>query len=413
MLPVKHWLLLNARLPIRPDASSISRIAQNSIDPATPLAINSAQRMPFLDALRAFASVMILLHHFALYPPLCAHAEPALGPVVRWFRDYARFTQVFFVIGGYVMARTMSARSWGLPVVGRFVIHRYCRLGIPYVAAVVMAVAACDFGREWLPEGVIGTPPSLPQFVAHLFFMQEFLGYEHLSAGIWFVCINFQLGLIYAIMLCLRDTLPRWLGFPAGAPHADVPMFAGWLLSAFSLFYFNLHPDWDSWAIYFFPYFFMGIVVHHALRHKHAEAGFWIYLFVVVAAMAVGWRWRLASAVVVGLLLFGAEKSGIGNHWPKNRIIARLGRISYSLFLLHFPVLIVAATIWERLEWTSPSSAVFGLLTAFVASVAVSFAFHRYIELPAADWSRQWGSMKQPASPAVIDSRAGTPTDSA
>ncbi len=390
----------NAVLPIRAPTALLSRVVPNPIESNAPGVIQSSRRMPFIDALRALASVMILLHHFALYPPLCVNAEPVLGPLVRWFHDYARFTQVFFVVGGYVMARKMSSRSWHLPEVGRFLIRRYCRLGIPYLAAIVLAIAACGFGRGWLAEDVLGTPPTVAQFVAHVLFLQEFLSYEHFSAGLWFVCINFQLGLTYAAMLFLRDTLPRCFGSPV-----DVPMIAGWALSLFSLFYFNLHPDWDSWALYFFPYFFMGIAVERALRDNRSEAGFWLFLLVVVIAMAFGWRWRLTSAAVVGLLLFCAEKSGFANRWPKSPLIARIGRASYSLFLVHFPILIVVATVWERFGWTSPANAVAGLLTAFLASMATSFAFHHYIELPAAHLSRRWGSMKQPdaAPSAVID----------
>ncbi len=378
------------RLPSCSVAASLTGVASQIHQPDTPEENPSGQRMLFLDALRAFASVLILLHHFALYPPLCKHAEPIIGSLIDWFRDYARFTQVFFVVGGYVMARTMSARSWGLPAVGMFLIQRYCRLGIPYLAAILLAIAASAFGRGWLPGDVVGAPPSLPQIVAHLFFLQEFLGYEHLSAGLWFVCINFQLGLIYAIMLCLRDTFTRWLGALRGAPSTDVPMIAGWVISLVSLFYFNLHSKWDSWAIYFFPYFFMGIVVHRAMQNRRSNVEFWIYVFVVVIAMAFDWRWRLVSAVVAGLLLFGAGKIGLANRWPKSRLIARMGKVSYSLFLVHFPVLVLVATVWQRFGWTSPSQAVAGLLTAFLSSVAASFVFHRYIELSAAGLSRKW-----------------------
>ena len=376
-------------LPIRLRAASLTAVESHVNKSVISREIQSGQRMLFLDALRAFASVMILLHHFALYPPLCTHAEPILGSVVQWFHNYARFTQVFFVVGGYVMACSLSARSWNLAAVGHFLIRRYCRLGIPYLAAIVIAIVACAFARGWVPDDVLGMPPTLPQFVAHLFFLQDFLGYEHLSAGVWFVCINFQMGLIYVAMLFLRDALTRWLGYPAGDARTCVPMIAGWVISVFSLFFFNLHSDWDSWAIYFFPYFFMGIAVHRALQSKRFEAGFWFYIFVVVVAMAFGWRWRLASALIVGLLLFGVGKSGLGACWPKSRLIARMGQVSYSLFLVHFPVLIAVATVWERLGWTSPAYAVVGLFAAFLASAAAAFAFHRYIEIPVAGLLRK------------------------
>ena len=348
--------------------------------------------MLFLDALRAFASVMILLHHFALYPPLSEHAEPMLGSILDGFRNHARFTQVFFVIGGYVMAYTMSTQTWRLPAAGLYMVRRYCRLGIPYLASILLAMVACEFARGWVPVDVIGTPPTLPQFVAHLFFLQEFFGYEHLSTGLWFVCINFQMGLIYVIMLYLRDALLRWLGTSASGAWANLPMFAGWGISVFSLFFLNPNTDWDSWAIYFFPYFFMGIVVHDGLRNKSSEVGFWSYLALLVIAMIFGWRLRLASTAIIGLLLFVTEKSGLGGRWPKSRLIARIGRVSYSLFLVHFPVLIMVSTVWEKLGWNSPTQAVAGLLTAFFASVAASFVFYRLIELPSASLLRSQGS---------------------
>ena len=357
-------------------------------DPVAPGDNPSGQRMLFLDALRAFASVLILLHHFALYPPLCENARPILGEVMDWFRDYARMTQVFFVVGGYVMARSMSTRHWGLSGLGVFVIQRYCRLGIPYSAAIFLAIAACAFSRGWLNADVVGTPPTFPQFVAHLFFLQELLGYEHFSAGLWFVCINFQIGLIYAIMLCLRDTFARWRGTTSGEISMDPTIIVGWGISLLSLFYFNMDSKWDSWAIYFFPYFFMGVVIHRAVQSKRSVVEFWLYVFVLMIAIAFDWRWRLVNTVLVGLLLFVADKSGLATRWPKSRLISSMGQVSYCLFLVHFPVLLIVAGLWERFRWTSPSQAIAGLVTAFLVSVATSFVFHRYIELPSANLFR-------------------------
>jgi peptidoglycan/LPS O-acetylase OafA/YrhL len=361
---------------------------ERRIEPTRP----SGQRQLFPDALRAFASLIILWHHFALYPPLSVQASPLLGSLVDWFHHYARSTQVFFVVGGYVMARTMAARSWEFHAVGKFIVRRYCRLGIPYLAAILLAIAACGIGRGWLPESVVGSPPTPPQLVAHVFFIQEFLGFEHFSAGIWFVCINFQLGLIYVSALWLRDALARRFEIPADRPWIDIPIVSGWLLSAFALFEQHSLPGGDSGALYFMPYFFLGILVHRAMRNRASETMFWLYLMLVVAAMFHEWRWRLASATGIGLLLFLAEKTGFSTRWPKSRWIALMGRVSYSLFLVHFPVLVLVSATWARLGWSSPPAAIAGLLTAFVGSVAAAFAFHRLVEEPAAALARLWGS---------------------
>ncbi|MCF7675498.1 MAG: acyltransferase [Akkermansiaceae bacterium] len=355
----------------------------STVNPA-PAAV---PRLLFLDALRAVASLTILWHHFSLYPPLRDQAAPILGPVLDWFQHHARATQVFFVVGGYVMARSMAHRRWDLGEVGRFIRLRYCRLGLPYLAAIMVVIPVCMLGRGWLPDAVVGPPPTVPQLLAHLVFLQDILGYEQLSAGLWFVCINFQMGLIYVATLWLRDRLGRPPN-AGGGSWLEVPNLIGWALAVFSLFYFNLHEDWDYWALYFFPYFFMGVVVHGGQRSRSGQVGFWCYQLLLAAALLVHWRWRLVSALVVGLLLFAAEKSGVGARWPRNRIIAGLGRASYSLFLIHFPMLLLVSTVWAWLGWTSPWAAVAGLLAAFFLSVASAMVFHRWVEVPAGRLAR-------------------------
>jgi peptidoglycan/LPS O-acetylase OafA/YrhL len=159
-----------AEHPRLPSAPAAAYIIGMNLQRIAPTQAGPPRRLLFLDALRAFASMLILWHHFALYPPLSMQAEPLLGPLVHWFSEYARSTQVFFVIGGYVMARSMSGRNWNSMAVGSFIARRYCRLGIPYLAAIVLAIVASALGRGWLPENVTGTPPSVPQFFAHVFF---------------------------------------------------------------------------------------------------------------------------------------------------------------------------------------------------------------------------------------------------
>ena len=338
------------------------------------------KRLPFIIALRALASISILWHHFALYPPLSQWASPLAGHVLDWFEVNARSTQIFFVIGGYVMARSLSRHSWDLRQVGTFVAQRYCRLGLPYLAVVVLIIPIYALARGLLPEAVLGTPASLPQLLAHLVFLQDILDYEQLSAGLWFVCINFQLGLIYVAMLWLRDVLVAGRNRPA----PDVVGWLGWLLALFSLFYFNLNDTLDEWGLYFFPYFFMGIVVHRSRAPGKRRTEFWLYEVALVLAMLFEWRWRLASAFVVGLLVFSADHFGWGHHWPRGRPILWLGNVSYSLFLVHFPVLVLISAVWTQLEWHSPALALIGLWTSFFFSLMAAAVFHRWVEQPAA-----------------------------
>ena len=103
---------------------------------------NTANRMPLIDALKAIASQLIVLHHLAAYGPLSNAVQQAAPWLVGWFYDYARMAvQVFLVIGGFLAARGLAAQGDGLATAPFGLIwKRYTRLVIPFMAAMALAV---------------------------------------------------------------------------------------------------------------------------------------------------------------------------------------------------------------------------------------------------------------------------------
>ena len=350
--------------------------------PKLALPISAGSRLPFIDALCALIASLVVWHHFALYGPLWTWAISDPGRVVAWLRDYRGVVQVFFVISGFVMVCAMSPRTWNARHVGWFIVRRYCRLGLPYLGAIALAVAACGLARGWLSESVIGPRPTVARVLAHVFFLQDILGYDSLSAGLWFVCIDFQLGLIYVGMLYVRDAMARMRKREQGEGSVRIFMLLGWGLAAASLFVFNLNQRFDVWGIYFFGQFFMGVMVHHALRRPELEFLLWLYILVIAAALIYCWRSRLAISLAAGLVLFSAGKRGLLECWPASRVISYLGQTSYSLFLIHFPVLVVVSTAWVRLDRTSVRDARIGLAVAYVASLVIADLFYRAVAGP-------------------------------
>jgi peptidoglycan/LPS O-acetylase OafA/YrhL len=350
--------------------------------------ISAPVRMPYVDALRAVAATLIVWHHFVSYEPLSQWAVPAPGRLLDGLRNYPLAVQVFFVVGGYVMARSMSSRTWHVQHVGWFVVRRYCRLGLPYLAAMALAIGACAAGRGWIPDSVVGPPPTLRQILAHAVFLQDILQYDSLSAGLWFVCIDFQLGLIYVALLYLRDVIARVFGQALGERATIVPMLFGWTLAVASLFFFNVDPRFDMWAVYFFGQFYLGVMVYHGLRSPGGKVLFGLYVWVMVVALVYSWRWHLATSLATGLVLFVGGESGLMDRWPTSRAMGYLGRTSYSLFLIHFPVLVAVSTLWVWFAWTSRWSAVSGLAVAYIASLVVAEVAYRTVEAPATRLSR-------------------------
>ena len=191
------------------------------------------------------------------------------------------------MVSGFVAAQTIGTRVWSVNQLGRFAIQRYCRLGLPYLAIVVAILPIYKFARGWVPDDVLGQPVSLATIPRSIcFFCRMILGYEALSAGLWFVCINFQLGFGYAFGMVLQQHF--------GKGKEGIFTLLGWGSSIYSLFReaSTLIRAGECWAMYFFPYFFMGILVHKALVRRSPIAQFVAFQGLMILAILYEWRWR-------------------------------------------------------------------------------------------------------------------------
>jgi peptidoglycan/LPS O-acetylase OafA/YrhL len=106
-------------------------------------------------------------------------------------------------------------------------------------------------------------------------------------------------------------------------------------------------------------------------------------LLPALAALVVDFRSRIAVAVAVAcvLFLFGrarpTSRSGRGLS-----LLDGLGRISYSVFLIHFPVSLVVNAAFTRFIPAQPHLQAVGMVVAWAASLAAGAAFFRWVEVP-------------------------------
>jgi peptidoglycan/LPS O-acetylase OafA/YrhL len=59
-----------------------------------------------------------------------------------------------------------------------------------------------------------------------------------------------------------------------------------------------------------------------------------------------------------------------------------MGKISYSVFLIHFPVCLLVNAAFTRFVEPEPELQAFGMLVAWGFSLAAGAAFHRWVEEP-------------------------------
>ena len=332
---------------------------------------NPIGRSPIIEALKAIASQLIVLHHLAFYGPMSDTAHQLAPNLIDWLANHARMAvQVFLVVGGFLAARSLMSqgRRPALPLM--MVWRRYCRLTLPLAAALALALAAAALARAWYPQPATPATASLPQLFAHLLLLQNILGFEALSAGVWYVAIDFQL---YALLVGLL-LLPR---------HWALALVVALALA--SLFYFNRSPVWDDWAMYFFAAYAMGVLAYWAAEIKRTTGVLSLMATVVALALVLDFRGRIVvafvSAVLLGLTFYRLQLAD-----ANSRALAFLGAISYSVFLVHYPICLIVNAAFGRAFPAEPAANAFGLLLAWGLSLMAGALFHRYVEAPAERW---------------------------
>lgn len=354
----------------------------SGVTTAPGLAQTKQTQFVLINLLKAGSAQLIVLHHLAFYGPMSDHARTIMPSLIDWLYDYARIAvQVFLVIGGFLAAKSLSPQ--GLPGIAnplQTIWRRYIKLAPPFIVAMLLAIVASAVASLWMSDDSISPFPTIGQLGAHVLLLHGVLGYESLSAGAWYVAIDFQLYALTTLLLWFSGTL-------AGR---RVPWLMPLLVAAgvgVSLFYFNRDADWDVWAPYFFGSYGLGILAWWASDPARKPVASMCLLMAIVllatVALVVDFRSRLAVAFVVACVLFLFGRRRLSNcAGGVLSVVNGLAKISFSVFLVHFPVCLVVNAAFTRFVSEQPQLQAIGMLVAWGASLWTGKIFFRWVEQP-------------------------------
>ncbi|MDB5992446.1 MAG: hypothetical protein JWQ10_3849 [Herbaspirillum sp.] len=334
-------------------------------------------RIPCIDALKAVACLFIVSHHLAFYGPMSDIARPLIPNLIDWLYQNGRLAvQVFFVTSGFLVAAKFAPD--GVVLLRRpasVIKQRFLRLAIPVWFALIAAIVCAALVGSTLTHYEVPTLPTITQLLANIFLLQDLTHQEALSAGLWYVAIDFQLFTFTALLL--------WACGMATQRHAKLVVLAPLLVLSvcvFSLFIVNRYAAWDNTGLYFFGSYGAGILVYWASKRPAALMWLGLLVMMIIAAMLVDFRIRIVVAGSIMLLLGLASRyASIGTR-PVGPILSYLGRISYSIFLIHYPLCLLVNAVFFIYFPQSASMNVLGMLTGVCVSVAGGALFFKYIE---------------------------------
>jgi peptidoglycan/LPS O-acetylase OafA/YrhL len=252
-------------------------------------------------------------------------------------------------------------------------------LALPLLAALSAAVLISEIIRPWFDHPSLSALPTWPQAWAHVALSQHLLNMEALSAGVWYVAMDFQL---YATALVVFYGAQR-LAARSVAEPAVWRQRLWFLLTAGSLLWWSGNESLDDYAVYFWGSYGLGF-----LAFKSRDIGFSRMTWALVILLGLlSWfldpQWRLVTALTVAALLARAPQPWLQaplkpTRWV--RTVQWVSQRSYSIFVIHFAVsLVVNAVVtryWPEPLWPNG----LGMLASLGLSLLAGAVVFRHVE---------------------------------
>lgn len=347
--------------------------------------LKQASSLLLIDFLKVFAALLIILHHLSSYGQIAEDAYLVLPGVMTWLFEYGRYAvQIFLVMAGYLAAQSLSRyanNKFSANVLLKIILNRYLRLFAPYAAALIFTIICAYIARFWVNDEFVGESETLSQFLAHLFFIQGILGLDSISAGAWYIAIDWQLYSVLAILLISFSSY-----------QAVIWVIS--ILAVASLLIFNRSGEYEAYFIYFIGAYGLGVLAYLARcfqnqgvnRVAKISLGLIGFAIVVSSFQQIWLRNYLAWSVAIILLFWGnmAYPTGAQDN-TFLRVISWGSKRSYCAFLIHFAFILLANTLYIALGLNVHESgglAIALMLAVLVSSVTAANYLYRWIEVP-------------------------------
>jgi peptidoglycan/LPS O-acetylase OafA/YrhL len=355
-----------------------------------------ASRLQELDALRGLAALYVLMHHNMIAAGLLTgrlqrwlEMSPLRG--LMWGRPAVLF---FFVLSGFVLTRALRAPGTGLSARGYagWVLQRSVRLGLPTLAALAISLLLyqCAYHGTWpgesgwLVDRLWHYPPTPGEIARHALLLVPDHGFA-LDNVLWSLVHEWRLSMLFpfvaaaaifqgkrgaALLVLIGIAVTGMVGGPFGESY-DVGRTP--LRDVRTTLYFTLP-------------FLLGVALEMA-EVADLRADRWQVAAGLLAVLGLG---RIGSDLAIlmasVLLIWLAQQPGPLQRVLRHPVLVWLGMVSFSLYLIHEPVL---GVLHHTLHGLLSPAAICTISLA--AAVPAAWLFYLGVERPVHRLARRIG----------------------
>lgn len=353
------------------------------------------RRLEHLDGLRALAALAVLVHHaWAMIFPPQAGIFPTGALALTFPAKFGPYgVTVFIILAGYSLTLAVSHRAGHLPNgAWSFIKRRAKRILPPYYAAIglTLILSALWLNRKTGTHWDLSVPLDWKGIATNLLLIQDLVPFEatNVAYTFWSIAVEWHIYFTFPLLLLVWRRYGYLMATIAGIALGIVGGYAALVFPNLE----TLHADY--YALFAIG---MGACAVATLQPAWAARVPWYW---ISAAGVLGWAGLVAIDVPRAVspildpdlalgLAFAALLVGVrtGTGWVYRGLswkpLVRLGVFSYSLYLVHAPLLQV---IWLLLvePFDPPQATALAVmwLVATPVIIGLAYAFHLVAERP-------------------------------
>lgn len=349
------------------------------------------KRVDSIDSLRGVAILMVIGYH--------VHAWlPGFDTLPSWYSFPVSLgfsgVDLFFVLSGFSLyyAWLRQEQATGEVVVKKYYWRRFWRIYPPYLMAFII---------PWIPVLVATPAEAVKEALWHIFLLHNYSERYFYGANgpLWSIAVEAQFYILFPLIVLL---MKRWGVLPVVVAGIVLGLIyrSGVYLYFSELTYRQVpKPYLQGFWLARIPNFLLGILLAYHWSNLSDEkklnpARGFLILMVGVVTLVFTWvfiyYFRHASMIIRDLgfalgyvlvvygALLGAFQSILSTRW-----LLFSGKISYSLYLTHAPVILFLGTYARKLfNDISIVQAFLIMLISILISYGVAWLYYRWIENP-------------------------------
>lgn len=369
--------------------------------------INPQERFHFLDSLRGIAALaIVILHNYQMLNAKTGFTYPNwLHKLI--FLGHMGVT-IFFIISGFVIAYSVRKSFISFHYCKLFFIKRSIRLDPPYWITLFLMISSSLLFSQLVAKQE-GSVFQNAQVMSNIFYLQGFFDHSSINPVSWTLCMELQLYLFFVLMLATIfrindiDSYQRQIQLITSLAF---PLFFCFLLLVSLEQNLNLllpastiYP-YNSFALHYWYLFFLGVATCWEKIGWIQKRWLYSYYAIVSVYMLASLQKEMAAGLTIAAMIHLLGRRNYLITLRCHPVFQYLGKISYSLYLIHW---LVSSNfinfVSKRVGTIYLTKATLILAGGILVAIGTAHLFYKWIEEPCLKWSQRLSSLQDRLQP--------------